>query len=304
LGSVVSLSITLDGMPEYGARLGLPLHSLNLSTDEIDPIYGKALPRALSFLARNDLFATFFPLGKYLNGQVQTALLRETLASGHEVGNYTSSGSLEFQKLSDAEVLSEIERGEEAIFESASYKPRGFCIPGRQGANNAAQHLKARGYLYDASAMALPAMAAAGLLLTQLFRRVGFQLPVLANEPRAVFAKSAPGPLEEGFPLWSLPVSAIPGVRVPLCGAVLSTLGEERVTWLARFCKGQPFVHITCNGLDFLAPDEVSDEVKSRLPYLKKSSEEREAALLQLISLVSDGKLLPLIDAYAALRNV
>jgi hypothetical protein len=290
-------------MPEYGARLGLPLSALHLSTDELDPIYGKAWPRALGFLARNDLYATFFPLGKYLNGQIQVALTREALASGHEIGNYTSSGSIEFRKLSASEVLSEVERGEEALFEAAEYRPRGFCVPGRQAIESVLPHLKSRGYLYDASAMALPAVAAAGLVLARIFRRVGFQIPHLSNEPMAVFAKSTPGAIEEGFPLWSLPVSAIPGVRVPLCGAVLGAMGAERTAWLARFFRSQPFVHISCNGLDFLESDEVSDEVKARLPYLKKSLEEREAALFQLISMLSTEKVLPLVDAYATLRN-
>jgi peptidoglycan/xylan/chitin deacetylase (PgdA/CDA1 family) len=305
LDRFISLSITLDGMPEYGARLGLPLNSLHLSPDELDPIYGKAWPRALRFLARHDLNATLFPLGKYLGGQVQTALLRETIASGHEVGNYTSSGILEFSRLSSEEAAAEIQRGEETLQDLASHRPRGFCIPGRQGAHLAAPHLKSKGYLYDASAMALPAVAALGLRAGQLLRRLGLQIPVLANEPQALWAASTPGPMEPGFPLWSLPVSAVPGLRVPLCGAVLSVLGASRISWLLPLFRRQNFVHITCNGLDFLTPDEVSDEVKARAPYLKTSLAEREETLAKMLSSLAEGAaLLPLVDAYAALRSL
>jgi Polysaccharide deacetylase len=304
LARIVSLSITLDGMPEYGARLGLPLDSLHLSPDELDPIYGKAWPRALRFLARHDFTATLFPLGKYVGGQIQTALLRETIASGHEIGNYTASGALEFGRLSPQEAAKELQRGEELLQEAASYQPKGLCIPGRQGASLVAPYLKAKGYLYDATAMALPAVAALGLGATQLLRKLGLQLPVFASEPQALWASTAPGPMEPGFPLWSLPVSAVPGLRVPLCGAVLSTLGPTRAAWLYPLFRRQDFVHVTCNGLDFLAPDEVSDEVKARAPYLKTPLEEREDLLAKTLSTLLNGTtVLPLVDAYAALRS-
>lgn len=304
LNRIVSISVTLDGMPELGARFGIPLDALKLPAEEIDPIYGKVWPRFLALFARLDLSATFFPLGAYLSGAIQTALAREALASGHELGNYTYSGMTQFGALPEAEVAAEIQRGEEAIYEATSQKPRGFCAPAHQGGAAARAALQERGYLYEASSMALPALAAVGLGAANLLRRVGVQVPALFNEPASLWASSRPRPINPNQPLWSLPVSAVPLLRLPLCGAVVGALGAAQTKVFARLFQREKFVHFSFSGADLLADEEISDAVRARRPDLRVSLEERERAFEEALQALTEGaKVLPLQDAYSELRN-
>lgn len=107
---LLSIGVTLDGLIEYGARLGLAEDALGLSRDEPDPVYGRAWPRALAFLARRDLTATFFVVGRYLERPIPVALAREAVASGHELASRGFAAPARFGALGEAEVREDIAR--------------------------------------------------------------------------------------------------------------------------------------------------------------------------------------------------
>lgn len=90
-------------------------------------------PKVLKLLARNHVRATFFVIGRYLDGETGRArLARETLrkvvAQGHLVGNH-SYDHVKLPKVSQVEALSQIDRSSLAIERTIGQRPSLFRPP-------------------------------------------------------------------------------------------------------------------------------------------------------------------------------
>jgi peptidoglycan-N-acetylglucosamine deacetylase len=298
---LLSIGVTLDGLVEYGARLGLPEDGLGLSPDEPDPVYGRAWPRALAFLARRDLTATFFVVGRYLERPIPVALAREAAASGHELASRGFDAPARFGALGEAEVREELRRGAEALVSAAGARPRGFSAPGHQASAAALRALAAGGYAYDASALPYPAYA-----LSRAAAALGIAPPagLLPAFAPAVFGPRRPYRPSPGLPalkgsaaLLELPVSALPGLRLPLTGGVLAALGPKAATLAARVARREDFVHVLLGGADFLEEGEVSPEL-ARRRYLTAPLEERLGAIEAALEVLAAGaEVITLADA-------
>jgi peptidoglycan/xylan/chitin deacetylase (PgdA/CDA1 family) len=304
MSRIVSIAVTLDGIEEYGARQGLPADALHVPKDETEPVYGKGWPRLLALMARCGLSATFFPLGRYLATPVPTALAREALATGHELGNHTYAAH-ELSGRSPDDLAREIEQGEAALENATGTRPVGFCAPAHHASQALSDALSARKYLYDASLLPSPPAAAAANMVGSALRRVGLSLPRLPGNLGSVVAPREPFRVAPGSylrpgagPLVALPVSALPLARVPLVSSLLLQTSAENAKTLLSPLRGAPFVQVLLSGLDLLGRDEIPESFLASRRELQRPLQERDQLLEELLSwLVEGAENLTLADA-------
>lgn len=83
-------------------------------------------PRLLDMLRARNIKATFYVIGR--NVDLYPAVVRRTVAEGHEIGNHTYTHRL-LSKLGDADVRQEMARTRDAIARAAGVQPRTMRPP-------------------------------------------------------------------------------------------------------------------------------------------------------------------------------
>ena len=98
-----------------------------------DGPFPETTPKVLDLLARYDVRATFFVIGRYLDGTderavASRAVLRKVVEAGHLVGNHTHDHAL-LTTISHTQVLEQIDRGAASIERTIGKKPFLFRPP-------------------------------------------------------------------------------------------------------------------------------------------------------------------------------
>jgi len=83
----------------------------------------------LEHLAEHDGRATFFVLGSAIDGEERRAILRRTVAEGHEIGNHTFTHPGDLATLDEAVIRDEIDRAQSSIREAAGVEPVHWRTP-------------------------------------------------------------------------------------------------------------------------------------------------------------------------------
>jgi peptidoglycan/xylan/chitin deacetylase (PgdA/CDA1 family) len=107
------------GAPVFRARLSPGERLVALSFD--DGPSDELTPSLLDLLRRHGVRATFFVVGRELDGREK--IIRRATADGHELANHTHTHRHPFE-LSDAELAEELELANAAISAAASVRPR------------------------------------------------------------------------------------------------------------------------------------------------------------------------------------
>lgn len=92
-----------------------------------DGPFPETTPRVLELLKKHDIHATFFVIGRYLDGDGERAVasrsvLKKTAAAGHLIGNHTHDHSL-LTNITHNQVLEQIDRGSQSIENTIGKKP-------------------------------------------------------------------------------------------------------------------------------------------------------------------------------------
>lgn len=227
------------------------------------------LLRALDFLERHDLRATFFVVGCDAERPAHAAVLRRVVDAGHELGNHSYEHDLRFDLFDAARLDDDIGRAEAAIAALGAARPVGFRAPGHSISPAALEVLGRRGYVYDASpwpTFVLP-------LIRRLYLH-GVQLTAAERRQRRELARAAwrvrwsnrPHAAGVGS-LVVLPVTTMPVLRLPCHVTYLNALNARSETLARRYfectlalCRhtGTPpsvLLHLT----DFLGADDPAD---------------------------------------------
>jgi peptidoglycan/xylan/chitin deacetylase (PgdA/CDA1 family) len=177
-------------------------------------------PRALEVLDRHDLRITFFVVGQDAALAKNHGALGALAAAGHEIGNHSFRHEPWLHRYSESELDEELQRAEDAIEEATGVRPDGFRGPGYSLSETTLQVLLRRGYAYDAST--LPTY------IGPLARAYYFRTAKLTAEQRAERellygtwgdGRRAVRPYRwavDGRTLLELPVTTLPGVKVPI----------------------------------------------------------------------------------------
>jgi hypothetical protein len=221
----------------------------------------------LDLLAARDLFITFFLIGRdaATDGDAFAALA----AAGHEIGNHSFRHQPWLHRYSEAELDEELERAEDALVATTGVRPRGFRGPGYSLSEPTLRVLVRRGYEYDAST--LPTV------IGPIARTVYFRRAQLDDTQRAerehLYGTWADGtrPLRpyrwavDDATLLEMPISTLPGLRVPIHVSYLLALSAHSEGLARRYFAGalracraarvEP--SILMHPLDVLSGDEV-----------------------------------------------
>lgn len=92
-----------------------------------DGPFPETTPRVLELLKKHDVHATFFVIGRYLDGDgeraaASRAVLRKTALAGHLIGNHTHDHSL-LTNITHNQVLEQIDKGAASIEKATGKKP-------------------------------------------------------------------------------------------------------------------------------------------------------------------------------------
>jgi peptidoglycan/xylan/chitin deacetylase (PgdA/CDA1 family) len=98
-----------------------------------DGPFPETTPKVLDLLAKYDVHATFFVIGRYLDGEGDRArasreVLKKVAAAGHLIGNHTHDHAL-LTAVSHTQVLDQIDRGASSIERVIGKKPILFRPP-------------------------------------------------------------------------------------------------------------------------------------------------------------------------------
>jgi hypothetical protein len=215
------------------------------------PTYLEILvPRVLTFLRERNLRITFFVTGQDAAMPEHRDLIRSIAQDGHELANYSFHNEPWLSSYCVDSLHSEIARAEEQIEETSGYHPVGFRAPGFTISHDILQVIAQRGYLYDSST--LPTYLT-GVARSYLFNVARFSGSDGKQREKSSWGwRNARRPLR-GY-LWQLgenelleiPVTAVPGIRMPLqVSHVLSLSRSSRTLAKSYFRMGMSLCTIT-----------------------------------------------------------
>ena len=229
--------------------------------------------RSLEVLREQDLKITFFVVGQDAALAKNHDALAAIVATGHEVGNHSFHHEPWLHLYSEREIEDEIARAEEHVERVTGMRPIGFRGPGFSVSEATLQVLARRGYAYDASTF--PSV------LGPLARAYYFMTSDLKGEERrrraALFGGARDGArplkayrwrLSEG-PLVEIPVTTMPGFRVPIhvsyllyLSAFSPALATTYFNVAARLCRMTGTeISLLLHPLDFLGREDGQDEL-------------------------------------------
>jgi hypothetical protein len=233
---LASLSLDLDNQWSYMKTHGDP------GWQSFPSYLGTFVPYVLEVLEKHELKITFFIVGQDAALDRNRDVLGMIPAQGHEVGNHSFHHEPWIHRLSRKEVEREIGESEGHIFRATGVKPVGFRGPGFSWSGDLFEVLAERDYLFDAST--LPTY------IGPFARAYYFRTAGLTQQERTqradLFGKFKDGlrpikayswRLHSGKTLLEIPVSTIPGLKLPFHLSYLIYLSRISVALMTAYLK-------------------------------------------------------------------
>jgi hypothetical protein len=276
---MANASVDLDGLGCYHA-----IHGLHGAWDPT-LIYTTALPRFLDLFRRAGVRATFFVITSDLDRTEAVRALRQAVDEGHELASHTHTHPYNLRALSDARILDELTRAEDALVRTTGVHPAGFRTPGYNVDTRILRLLTERGYLYDSSVFPCPpyylakAAVMGALALTGSPSRSAMTHPAALLAPLQPYRPSRwnfarPGDRKHSLPLWEIPMGVVPALRLPVIGTSLGALSPHLGQALVRaMMPGQRTLQLEFHGIDLIDHTDpgVSPALVARQPDLRRA---------------------------------
>ena len=224
----VCVSVDMDTYREYRSLIDPDGDGGDFS------FYDDAIPRFLDLFDECGMRTTFFMIGRDAEVPSNRVRVREIVARGHEIANHSHTHPYNFRALSRAQKISEIECADAAIADIVGERPVGFRTPSLDVDTETLELLAERSYLYDSSIFPSPFMWAFMLYGKIFVRNANYQLgpimmpfaPTRPYVPHHVKLYRSAEPAPSGVSsLVEVPVSVVPGIRVPFYGTLMRRLG-------------------------------------------------------------------------------
>jgi peptidoglycan/xylan/chitin deacetylase (PgdA/CDA1 family) len=248
--------------------------------DEGNIIYRQALPRFAELFEALGIRATFFVVGEDLNHQSNREVVRRLHATGHEIANHTQTHAYHFMHLSCQQKRREIEQAGQAIAGVTGHPPVGFRAPGYDVDRGILEILVELGYSYDSSVMPSLLNLPFKLLQTVVRKNRGFSgygSPALSLAPNHPYrpALSALWRSAPAGPLWEIPVSCVPYVRLPFYANFNLFTGETLFRLSSALARGSDCNYVF-HAVEMLDSSEIDSRIhrhpNARLPLQAKIS--------------------------------
>jgi hypothetical protein len=292
MNPMASLSVDLDNLWSYQKVHG------DAGWETFPSFLDLVVPRILELLRAHALRITFFVVGQDADLAANHAALRLIAEEGHEFGNHSYSHEPWFHLYDDAQIESELRRTEDAIATIGGGRPVGFRGPGYSLSPRTLLALTRRGYRYDAST--LPSLV--GPLARAYYFKNGRLTETQRRDRSQLFGSFRDGfrPIVPyrwavgGRTLTELPVTTMPGLRLPIHASYLIFLAERSPTAavvyfqtalaLCRRLSVEP--SILLHPLDFL--DSTDVESLSFFPGMQMPSSRKLELLDRVLRLLAD----------------
>jgi peptidoglycan-N-acetylglucosamine deacetylase len=300
---LLCVSIDLDEIRCYCEIHGLDTPELAARKT----VYERAVPRALRFFEELEIPATWFAVGRDLEGDgAAVEALREAVRRGGEIANHTMGHRYDLTELPDAAMRGEIAAGAEAIARAVGMAPKGFRAPGYNIHKGLTDALADLGYAYDSSVFPCPTYFAARAAAIAAKAALKHRSASLVGDPRMPFAPTAPyriaenNPFGEGQGLVELPIAVVTRARLPFIGTSIAAAGPFGAGMLAKQAASLGFVNLELHGIDFADADADDLRVLAKhQPDLRIPLAKRLAALERAVKTLLDAGAQPmtLLDA-------
>ncbi len=263
---IASLSLDLDNKWSYMKTHGDP------GWESFPTYLEKIVPRALDFLKERNLNITFFVVGQDAALEKNHESLAQIFNAGHEIGNHSFNHEPWLHLYSEAELITEFQKTEDAIAKATGAKTVGFRGPGYSLSPTVLKVLTDRNYEYDCST--LPTYIAP-LARAYYF----FKSPEMSDEEREK-RKKLFGKFSDGFQslkpykwqvgvkeLVEIPVTTLPIFKTPIHASYviyLSTFSKlaARTYWktAVKMCKMTGTqLSLLLHPLDFLSGEDAPE---------------------------------------------
>lgn len=299
-----TLSIDLDDFWSYRRSFGLPPHSGAVS------LLPLAIPRFLDFMRRHGLHGTAFVVGADALRPEHAPLFRALAQAGHEIGNHSFSHAGDLEAWPAQQLRADLTAAHAAIEAASGFTPHGFRGPSFRVSRALLEEVRAMGYHYDASTFPNALGALARRWQAKSAARLGAR-PLLATDTFGSRA-SARLPLTAyawdlaGATLIEVPVTTLPGLRIPIHATYLQHLADSS-TFAARafaftlveWCRrARVAPHYLLHATDFIGCDDGFDS--AFLPGMRRRWQAKVALLDLLVDrLRASFELMP-IDAFVS----
>ncbi len=278
-----AVSVDLDEIDCYASIHGLPAPDESCA----HAVYGSAVPRFESLFDALGLRATFFAIGRDLDGGVASTAVARLHGEGHELGNHTQNHRYDLTRLPADEIRSELEQGMDSIERATGARPVGFRSPGYLINDSVFDALSLLGARYDSSVFPCPAYYGAkstALAAIALRRRSSHSI---MGDPRVLLAPADPYRVgkpyyRRGEGLLELPIGVTGGTsgRLPYIGTSVVLGGEATARWLTQRVVGRPLVNLELHGMDLCDAEEDDLQwLRPHQPDLRKTLEDKRRAL-------------------------
>jgi len=283
---LLALTIDLDPLEVWLRAEGLGDGQLSGHARDAAPL--RAIERFAALCDQLGVTGTAFVAGR---DAVDARIARElsTLHRlGHEVASRSFAHDLALSSRSLAEIDDDLARAEGAIADATGERPVGLRAPGGTLSPRLEETLRLRGYLYDASLVPSPPLFALRAAWQSLLQLAGRAVDAPLGSAAQLLRSRGPV-FERG--LWELPVTALPGARVPWTGAVLATLPSELSRGLSTLLAADTLVVVQLSALDLCEPaDGLPEPLLRRRPDLSLPRERREATLVEALRALRDDR--------------
>lgn len=109
------------------------------------------VPRTLRFFDEHDLKISYMVVGQDAALPYNQPYLQSIIEAGHEIGNHSFHHDSWMHLFTTEEIVDDLVKAEDAIFNAVGKRPIGFRAPGFKISYEIATVLAKRGYLYDGS---------------------------------------------------------------------------------------------------------------------------------------------------------
>lgn len=295
------ISIDLDPLSCY-----YDIHGIEgYKREGADIIYQRAIPRIIDFFSSVKIRPTLFVVGRELEDESVVKLLKTAIDLDYEIANHTYSHYYNFSLLGPDEIIQEIKRCEDVIYEKFNLKIRGFRAPGYNINNKIFEAIIQRGYSYDSSILPSPFyyFTKCGIIL--LYRMLGRKTKSICGSirmpfaPKEVYKTDAKDPFaknDSGL-VAELPISVAGFLGIPYVGTFLMGYKEPLFKYLLMKSRKYPLLHIELHGIDFIDRDDIEDERLSRSQFdLNVPKRIKLERLLRLIESYNPDECVRLMD--------
>jgi hypothetical protein len=271
----------------------------------VDPVYRLALTRFASLFEAAGVRATFFVVGEDMADEANRAVVRQLHAAGHEIANHSQTHHYDFARLSRRAKADEIARAGEAIERTTGQAPVGFRTPGYDVDGEVLELLVEYGYRYDSSILPSVLNVPFKLLHRVMSRRgtsSGYGSVALSAAPNRAYRPDQRAIWRQGSgALWEIPVSCVPGVRLPFY-AHFNLFTGDRLFRLSSALSARRDCNYVFHAVEMLDPGEVDPRLH-RHPNVRLPLEQKRARCLAFLERLRAGRRCLLSKEFALARE-